>query len=254
MDYRECIEYFHLLFCNRLASKVDRNFFSLKGGCNLRFYFQSIRYSEDIDFDVHTTSLQTLKKNVEKILNDENFLSILKHENIEITEWSASKQTETTQRWKVSLKISDQALSVPTKIEFSRRSGKFEFSEIKYVTPSLISKYRLQPVLLQHYNLMGAIEQKIHALINRTETQARDVIDLKILTDQQSTSHIFKISPKDKAKALEALTAISFDQFKSQVWPFLLNEFQEFYKSEPAWNETQDKVFNFIQKQLMEEP
>ena len=120
-EWTKFTEYFHLSFSNRLAAKVSRNFFCLKRGCNLRFYFRSIRYSEDLDFDVHTTSVATLKKNVEKILDDEIFSALLKHENIEIVHWSTPKQTETTQRWKVSLKVGGQVLNVPTKIEFSSR-------------------------------------------------------------------------------------------------------------------------------------
>ena len=247
MIYREAIEYFHLLFCNRLAAKVDRQFFCLKGGCNLRFYYQSIRYSEDIDFDVHTTTVQTLKKNVDKILSDDNFNSILKHENIEIVDWSNPKQTETTQRWKVSLKFENQHLNLPTKIEFSRRTKKFETSEVKHVTPSLISEYRLQPVLLQHYQLNAALKQKIQALINRTETQARDVIDLKILKDQITEAEVFSISNEDKRKAIETLISVSFDHFKSQVWPYLMLQYQDHYKNPAVWNQVQEDVLNFLQ-------
>src|SRR5665213_3646374 len=100
MNTREAIEYFHLSFSHRLAAKVDRGFFCLKGGCNLRFFFRSIRYSEDIDFDVQTTSVDTLKKNVGKILDDKAFHSALKiNQDIQIVEWSDPKQTATTQRW-----------------------------------------------------------------------------------------------------------------------------------------------------------
>ncbi len=184
MEPREAIECLHLSFCNRLAAKVDRKLFSLKGGCNLRFYFRSIRYSEDIDFDVETISVDTLKKHVEKILNDQGFRTVLRNnQKIEIMQWSASKQTETTQRWKVSIQMGTQ-LPIPTKIEFSRREAKIVGAEIKQVTADLTSGYKLQPVLLQHYMLPKAIEQKIAALSNRTETQARDVIDLQILKDQ----------------------------------------------------------------------
>jgi predicted nucleotidyltransferase component of viral defense system len=161
---REAIERFHLLFCYRLGAKVDRNLYSLKGGCNLRFYFQSIRYSEDIDFDVRTISLETLKKNVNQILKDDPFRTVLRrNHNIEITEWSAPKQTETTQRWKVSLREADQALPIPTKIEFSRRSADLSGSEIKLVNPELITSYKLQPTLIQHYALSKAVEQKLGA-------------------------------------------------------------------------------------------
>ena len=145
MNPRELIEYFHLSFCNRLLAKVDRKIFCLKGGCNLRFYFYSIRYSEDIDFDVHTVSVETLKKNVEKILTDGVFQTLLGHQGIEIVEWSAPKQTPTTQRWKVSLKFLNQTLRVPTKIEFSRRKDEFIDPCLTNFTNSLLAKHDQKP-------------------------------------------------------------------------------------------------------------
>src|SRR3990170_6022446 len=51
-NMRQLIEYFHLIFLDRLGRKIDKRLYTLKGGCNLRFYFQSFRYSEDIDFDI----------------------------------------------------------------------------------------------------------------------------------------------------------------------------------------------------------
>lgn len=50
---RQAVEVFHLIFLRALVAKgEDKSLIALKGGCNLRFYFGSIRYSEDIDFDV----------------------------------------------------------------------------------------------------------------------------------------------------------------------------------------------------------
>jgi predicted nucleotidyltransferase component of viral defense system len=46
------IELFHLLFLRQIEGKLDKKLYALKGGCNLRFFFKSIRYSEDIDFDI----------------------------------------------------------------------------------------------------------------------------------------------------------------------------------------------------------
>ena len=46
---RQAVELFHLLFLRQLASGADRARIALKGGCNLRFYFGSVRYSEDLD-------------------------------------------------------------------------------------------------------------------------------------------------------------------------------------------------------------
>ena len=142
-------------------------------------------------------------------------------------------------------------INIPTKIEFSRRRAQFEGTEINYVNPAIISQYKLQPVLLQHYQLKAAIEQKINALIHRSETQARDVIDLKILLDQLSEDENFEVSKKDKEKASETLASVSFDHFKSQVWPFLLSEYQAPYKERAFWDHVQDEVLNFIQTHLV---
>jgi predicted nucleotidyltransferase component of viral defense system len=253
MNNREAIEYFHLSFSNRLAAKVDRHLFCLKGGCNLRFYFESIRYSEDIDFDIHTTSVETLKKHVNGILNDKTFKSILKHQDIEIAEWSAPKQTKTTQRWKVSIKLGNQSLIIPTKIEFSRRKQKFDLSEIKPVSSGVINQYKLQTILLHHYTVESAIQQKIGALINRTETQARDVIDLQILKNKLPSPKSFPFPRGEKKKAIEMLMSISFDHYKSQVWPYLLTELLEGYKSKETWNQIQEDVCNFIEDHMVEE-
>ena len=51
---RQAIEIFHLSFIAQLGRRVDKALFAIKGGCNLRFYCRSIRYSEDIDIDIRT--------------------------------------------------------------------------------------------------------------------------------------------------------------------------------------------------------
>jgi predicted nucleotidyltransferase component of viral defense system len=222
----------------------------LPEGWNLRFYFQSIRYSEDIDFDVRTTSVETLKKNVKQILEDTAFRTILKNtQSIEIVEWSAPKQTETTQRWKVSLRVKNQTLPIPTKIEFSRRSLDFSGSEIRQVNAQITTGYKLQQILVQHYMLPKAIEQKIGALISRTETQARDVIDLQILKNQLPQTTPFPLLIAEKTKALETLMSVSFDDYKSQVWPYLMTEYQADYGTREMWDRTQSEVVRFIEDQ-----
>jgi predicted nucleotidyltransferase component of viral defense system len=244
MDLRESIEYFHLLFSQRLAGKVDKSLFCLKGGCNLRFYFHSIRYSEDIDFDAHTISVQTLKKNVEKILDDKGFASILKHQDIEVVDHSAPKQTETTQRWKVALRIGSQTLPVPTKIEFSRRKTSLK-GETVPIRPEMTHHYKLQSFVMQHYPLKEAILQKFDALIHRTETQSRDVVDLKILIGQMPDAKL-EMSKDEIAKSLDTIKSISFDDFKSQTWPYLINDFQSQYDNQKSWKQIQEEVCTYI--------
>lgn len=44
---RQAVEFFHLVFLRALVSRgEDKALFALKGGCNLRFFFGSVRYSE----------------------------------------------------------------------------------------------------------------------------------------------------------------------------------------------------------------
>lgn len=249
MNEREVVECFHLLFSHRLSSKVDRSLFCLKGGCNLRFYFHSIRYSEDIDFDITTISVDTLKKHVTRLLNEDAFAAALRaRKGVEIVEWSAPKQTATTQRWKVQIRVANQSISIPTKIEFSRRETEITGGNIDPVDAGLITQYQLQPVLIQHYGLSKAIEQKLGALINRNETQARDIIDLKMLKDRLSDSDpIVSLSKEDKEKAVEVLMAVSFDDFRSQVWPFLMGEYQDYYSSRDRWDRLQEEVMQFLE-------
>jgi hypothetical protein len=48
----QAVEYFHLQVSRLLLAGPDKGSFAIKGGCNLRLFFESPRYSEDIDFDV----------------------------------------------------------------------------------------------------------------------------------------------------------------------------------------------------------
>ena len=49
---RQKQEIFHFLFLERLLKISDPKLYVIKGGVNLRFFFHSPRYSEDLDIDV----------------------------------------------------------------------------------------------------------------------------------------------------------------------------------------------------------
>ena len=66
-------EIFHFLFLERLLKTASKDQYCVKGGVNLRFFFNSPRYSEDMDLDVFFGSVDTLKKNGYKILKDPSF-------------------------------------------------------------------------------------------------------------------------------------------------------------------------------------
>src|SRR5450432_4265667 len=104
LSARQTIEMFHLVFLRALAAKgEDKSLFALKGGCNLRFFFQSVRYSEDIDIDASIVAKGTLKNKIDRLLVAPMLVGPLKSRSIEIVDVSAPKQTDTTQRWKVGL-------------------------------------------------------------------------------------------------------------------------------------------------------
>ena len=96
-----------------LGRRVDKALFAIKGGCNLRFFCRSIRYSEDIDFDVRTMARATLASNVETIFESIAFTQALRVKQIEVDHVTSTKQTDTTQRWKIGLRLVG-AQSIPT--------------------------------------------------------------------------------------------------------------------------------------------
>src|SRR5512146_2202291 len=102
---RQVVELFHLHFVRLLCLGPDKDRFAIKGGCNLRFFFESVRYSEDIDLDVAGIPVHTLKEKVGKIVGGPALALPLRSQGILIGAVTAPKQTETTQRWKVALTV-----------------------------------------------------------------------------------------------------------------------------------------------------
>ena len=240
------IELFHLLFLRHLEGKLDKKLYALKGGCNLRFFFKSIRYSEDIDFDVAIISKVTLENKVNKILASIDFKKILQSKGIEIIQENPAKQTETTQRWKILLRISGASIPIPTKIEFSRRKMD-EGVLCSAIDSDIINQYNLYPIICNHYERDSAFLQKIKALIYRTETQARDIFDLKLLLDQGASVKPNDFSQKDIILAIENAKGVNYFDFKGQVVAYLMDEYQEFYGSEEMWHAISTQVINALE-------
>src|SRR5437763_16452847 len=119
----QAVEQFHLLFLSHFGARIDKQLYALKGGCNLRFYWKSIRYSEDLDFDIHIIARITLQKKVKGILKDLGFARVLTAYELGIVQFSEPKQTDTPQRWKVKIQSTASALHFPTKLELSRRKS-----------------------------------------------------------------------------------------------------------------------------------
>lgn len=243
---RQAVEIFHLLFLRAFGARVDKSLYALKGGGNLRFFHKSIRYSEDIDLDLRTVSVATLRNHMDRILSAPSFTQALRAQQIELIKATAPKQTDTTQRWKIQLRVNDAA-EAPTKIDFSRR-GLEEGSLYDPVDPEVIRSYRLYPVFVQHYGTEAGFKQKIDALATRKQTQARDVFDLKLLLDAgEGKKSLPEEAQKLLPQAIECAIAVGYDAFVSQVFAYLDPEYQKSYRDRAIWESLQEEVVNALE-------
>ena len=234
---KAAVELFHLVLLDILGRKMDKNHYALKGGCNLRFFFNSIRYSEDMDIDVSSAlSKEKLQDIINRILESRPFEQILGVKGIRILEKSSPKQTDTTQRWKFAIMIPGSSVSLRTKIEFSRRGMKTGLA-FEAIDANLIREYQLTPILTSHYRREDAFVQKVIALATRRQIQARDIFDLHLLLSSGvDPVFIYAKAAKYIDKAKDSVWAVSYDMFLSQVVSFLHPEYQVQYSSPELWD------------------
>lgn len=243
---KEIVELFHLMFLRQFDHQTTANLYAIKGGCNLRFFFNSIRYSEDLDLDIQTVQQLTLENKVTKIINAPPLLALLQGYGVSKIEATTPKQTPTTQRWKIQLHVAHLSMPLHTKIEFSRRQDKFE-SQPESIGIAICQKYRLPPSRLSHYPLKEAIAQKILALAHRSITQSRDVFDLYHLLHIASPPKLV-IARESIEKAEESLLSIHFDDYKSQVVNFLESDHQKIFDNKAYWETINNTVLSYLQE------
>ena len=212
----------------------------------MRFFFKSPRYSEDIDLDVQSITVDILRKKVNSILNSRPFRDILQVRDIEIEHITEHKQTETTQRWKLGLVVPQFEKLLPTRIEFSRR-GLEEPIKFEWVAPEIIRAYELSPIMANHYPAEVACQQKLRALISRSTVQTRDFFDLHLLL----TSRVKRIILPEELrtnlnKAKENILSMDYAAFKSQVISYLEPEDQPQYESEEVWDNMRLQVIEAL--------
>jgi len=238
----QIIEHFHLVFLDVLRTRVDIGRYVLKGGANLRYFFDSVRYSEDIDLDISGLEADwRFEEQVDKTLAGDAVTRLLRSAGIAIDpdDISKPKQTSTTRRWKVLLTADGHSDKIRTKIEFSSRNGETRF-QLETVPGSVVAPYAMRPPSVQHYRLEPATEQKVIALALRPETQARDVFDLDILMRRGGPGRPCRMSARREAAA-EAAVALTWDDFQTQVAPFLDPAVAELFDQQ-RWNEIQHYV------------
>lgn len=244
MTEAEIIERFHLAFLQVLSSRLNRSRYVIKGGANLRYFFDSHRYSEDIDFDAVNEESWKLADKVDETLGAPAITALLRSAGIEVDRASKPKQTEITQRWKVGLAVTGRDKPVSTKIEFSHRNGDDRWS-LEAVPDRVVAPYALRAPTLLHYEAAPATEQKVKALALRNETQARDVFDLELLFRTHPGSVERGALDNDTlTAAIERALELPYEAFEAQVIPFLESDVAELYADPASWDQIQTYVID----------
>ena len=230
------VEEFHLLFLAQLARRVKPALFVLKGGCNLRFFHGSIRYSEDMDLDLGEIGAGAFRDRVRETLASRPFAQILEARGIAVERVAERKETDTTQGWKLGLRVQETVAPLPTKIECSRR-GLEDGVALGSVDPIVARAYRLPPFMVSHYDAAAALRQKVGALAGRRETQAREVFDVHHLLARGAALPGRPDGDRELAeRACANAMAVDFGTFKSQVLSYLEPEAQAQYDSPSVWD------------------
>jgi hypothetical protein len=238
----QVIEMFHLQFLRVLTS--DRqDWCVLKGGSNIRYFFDSSRYSNDIDLDFRGREAGQVGEAVDKVLSGRALRTLTRLARIEIAETSAPKQTDTTRRWKIGLEAAGHTELIRTKIEFSDRNGGSDDISAERVPDNIVGPYGITAPLVCHYGETAAIEQKIAALALRSETKARDVFDLDLLLRRRRAGGSTRpgLSSRHAAQAAARALEISYNSFLTEVVPFLGAEIAALY-GEVDWDHMRSSV------------
>lgn len=249
------IETFHLQFSRLLWAGPDKDCFVVKGGCNLRFFFESVRYSEDIDFDVSDrVPVHVLKDRVARILGGPPLTLTLRNRGLQVSSVTAPKQTETTQRWKVGLSLDGHPVPFPTKIEFSRR-GTDDESVLEPIAPSILAEHQCMQFLATHYPLAAAVRQKVTALADRREVQARDVFDLgAVLIPRTGGATDLLLPVRSRLEtAMERAMTLTFADYEAQVVSYLHPDHADSFGSREAWDALQAQVVDYLDGALTRE-
>lgn len=236
LSYAQRIEFFHLAFLEILAKRLDPSRYILKGGANLRYFFGSARYSEDIDIDLTRPLPRDLEAKVNSIISSRPLALLLRLGDLEVAEFTTPKQTETTRRWKVALAAGGKP--VRTKIEFSGRANEGGGFRLEQLPREVVAPYALPAPSVQHYEAAAAIEQKVSALVGRSQTQARDVFDLDLLLRQRPLP-AGQLDRGLLTEAAERVFELPFDAYRDHVLAFLDSDALELYDGAGAWERMQ---------------
>lgn len=245
----------HLLILERLVSLHDGRVVTLKGGVNLRMFFGSPRYSEDIDLDGAGDRSREIRGCIKAVFDDRDLRGVLRKLGIRGLDpgEGPNKDTATTFRYKFGVLMPGR-IRYPTKIEVSFRDP-YPDDPVVVGEPGadIADRYGIiSGPRVPHYDRQAAVRQKIDALGGRRAVQARDVFDLDHLLRQgmPGTLETFLaegLSAHHLAIAHDRALEITYEEYEGQVLEFLEPEVRSEYGRPAAWDEMCLRVADLIE-------
>ncbi|MGH7546230.1 MAG: nucleotidyl transferase AbiEii/AbiGii toxin family protein [Gemmatimonadota bacterium] len=247
----------HLLILQELMGLRRGGRVIAKGGVNLRFFFGSTRYSQDMDLDGATESSAAIRSCLKGIFEDAGFTRRLRRFGIRGLDpgEGPNKDTETTFRYKFGVLVGE-GVRYPTRVEVSFRARHPEDRAVlESPHASILEAYGLGRMEVLHYVCEAAVRQKLEALAGRREAQARDVFDLYVLLVRAPRGGLWDFLantvPRERLEeAYGRAVAITYKEYEGQVFEFLGEEARSSYATERAWDEIRLRVATLIEDVL----
>lgn len=240
------IEFLHLAFLQVLPTRLPVAEYVVKGGANLRLFFDSRRRSQHIDLDYVGSAFWRAEERVDAVLVSRAFTDLLRVRGVALGALVKTKPTATTRRWKFAVQGGGAWLN--SKIEFSARGNTDPEVGFDVARSDIGRAAGLRAVRANHYLAPAATRQKIHVLAERKETEPRDVFDLDLLVSSHPGAvSLGDIAPGLAAKAVDAAFAIPFEAYRELVVDYLEDEFVEIYDRPEVWEEMVTRVAEFLE-------
>lgn len=245
-DGAKLIEFLHLAFLQVLPTRLPVAEYVVKGGANLRLFFDSRRRSQDIDLDYVGSAFWRAEERVDAVLVSRAFTDLLRVQGVALVDLAKTKQTATTRRWKFAVQGGGAWLN--SKIEFSARGNADPEVGFDIARSDVGRAAGLRAVRANHYLAPAATRQKVHVLAERKQTEPRDVFDLDLLVSAHPDAvRRGDVEPELVAKAVDATFAIPFEAYEELVVDYLEDEFVEIYDRPEVWEEMVTRVAEFLE-------
>lgn len=247
----------HVLLLSRLQAVRDGRAVILKGGVNLRLFYGSPRYSEDMDLDGEIEARLAIRSTIRGIFDDRQFIESLNDIGLRGLDpkEGPNKDTETTFRYKFHV-LAPGGESYGTKVEVSFRDRNPDDPYDEAVPdPERTRRYLPadQSLAVQRYAPEAALRQKIAALAGRTRIEARDIFDIDLLLGDEGpppADTVEFLAETVDARTLEyareRALELEYPEYESLVVRFLEDAVREEYRSASRWDELRLRTASLI--------